>query len=543
MEYVGIDSYKFYPLSDVNGRNTGREIYSGENKLAAEYITYRKVGDHATNMPASVWFGTGKNIKESIKYKYDSCGNIAEIMQNGHLVARYKYDSLNRLVREDNKPMNKTVIFTYNTAGNITERCEYAFTSREGEELTELACTHYSYDYEGDRLVNYNGESVVYNALGNPTSYRGNAVEWQYGNRLTKFGTTTFAYDGAGRRVSKGNISFTYDSDGRLIKQSDGLEFIYDNSGVIGLKYGENTYFYRRDCQGNITALIDNNGAVVVEYKYDAWGNHEAEVASEEYVTLANLNPFRYRGYYYDSETGLYYLQSRYYDPTIGRFISPDSVDYLDPESINGLNLYIYCLNNPVMYIDQFGTSWASFWNSVGSWLKSNWEKVVSVVEIIAGAVALFIPGGQAVGSVLLSMGVTSMMSGYANELSGGAFLSGWVGGQISGLFAAIPGLGPVASAVMGFTGGFVGSVTTEIMDNALYNRGLSIPTIFISSLVVGFINSIFTVAAPKPVFGIKYGNKSFIPAIFGYLYYTSLVWGTRGFLTGTLGGFFPDIG
>ena len=143
------------------------------------------------------------------------------------------------------------------------------------------------------------------------------------------------------------------------------------------------------------------------------------------------------------------------------------------------------------MYIDQFGTSWASFWNSVGNWLKSNWEKVVSVVEIIAGAVALFIPGGQAVGSVLLSMGVTSMVSGYANELSGGAFLSGWVGGQISGLFAAIPGLGPAASAVMGFTGGFVGSVTTGIMDNALYNRGLSIPTIFISSLVVGFINSI----------------------------------------------------
>ena len=458
-------------------------------------------------------------------------------------MARYKYDSLNRLIREDNKPMNKTVIFTYDTAGNITERCEYAYTSKDGEELSELACTHYSYDYEGDRLVSYNSESVAYNVLGNPTIYRGNAIEWQYGNRLTKYGTTTFAYDGAGRRVSKGNISFTYDSDGRLIKQSDGLEFIYDNSGVIGLKYGENTYFYRRDCHGNIIALIDNSGNVVVEYKYDAWGNHEAEVASEEYVTLANLNPFRYRGYYYDSETGLYYLQSRYYDPTIGRFISPDSVDYLDPESINGLNLYIYCLNNPVMYIDQFGTSWASFWNSVGSWLKSNWEKVVSVVEIIAGAVALFIPGGQAVGSVLLSMGVTSMMSGYANELSGGAFLSGWVGGQISGLFAAIPGLGPVASAVMGFTGGFVGSVTTEIMDNALYNRGLSIPTIFISSLVVGFINSIFTVAAPKPVFGIKYGNKSFIPAIFGYLYYTSLVWGTRGFLTGTLGGFFPDIG
>ena len=270
-------------------------------------------------------------------------------------MARYKYDSLNRLIREDNKPMNKTVLFSYDTAGNITERCEYAFTSREGEELTELACTHYSYDYEGDRLISYNGESIAYNVLGNPTSYRGNATEWQYGNRLTKYGTTTFAYDGAGRRVSKGNISFTYDSNGRLLKQSNGLEFVYDNSGVIGVKYNGNTYFYRRDCQGNIIAILDSVGNVVVEYKYDAWGNHEAEVASEDYVTLASLNPFRYRGYYYDSETGLYYLQTRYYDPETGRFISRDSIEYADPETICGLNLYAYCGNNPVMNVDPSG--------------------------------------------------------------------------------------------------------------------------------------------------------------------------------------------
>ena len=251
--------------------------------------------------------------------------------------------------------MNKTVLFTYDTAGNITERCEYSFTSKEGEALEELACTHYSYDYEGDRLVNYNGESIAYNVLGNPTSYRGNAVEWQYGNRLTKYGTTTFAYDGAGRRVSKGSITFTYDSAGNLIKQSDGLEFVYDNSGVIGLKYSGNTYFYRRDCQGNIIALIDNNGAVVVEYKYDAWGNHEAMVADETYVALAEINPFRYRGYYYDSETDLYFLQTRYYDPEVGRFISRDSIEYAAPETICGLNLYAYCSNNPVMNVDPTG--------------------------------------------------------------------------------------------------------------------------------------------------------------------------------------------
>lgn len=244
LEYVGYDTYKFYPLTDVNDRNIGREIFNGENKIAGEYITYRKVGDHATGMPASIWFGGGNVIKDSINYKYDSCGNICEITQNGHIAARYRYDSLNRLIREDNKALNKTVVFTYDINGNITERCEYAYTTKDGEELSELTCAHYGYDYDGDKLVSYNGADITYNALGNPTNYRGNAITWQYGNRLTKFGTTTFAYNGAGRRVSKGNITFTYDSEGRLIKQSDGLEFIYDNSGVAGVKYNWDTRIY-----------------------------------------------------------------------------------------------------------------------------------------------------------------------------------------------------------------------------------------------------------------------------------------------------------
>ena len=93
----------------------------------------------------------------------------------------------------------------------------------------------------------------------------------------------------------------------------------------------------------------------MVKYKYDGWGNHEAEVAAEGYVALAEINPFRYRGYYYDTETGLYYLQTRYYDPEVGRFISRDSIEYAAPETINGLNLYAYCGNNPIMNVDPTG--------------------------------------------------------------------------------------------------------------------------------------------------------------------------------------------
>ncbi len=84
---------------------------------------------------------------------------------------------------------------------------------------------------------------------------------------------------------------------------------------------------------------------------------------------IGNLNPFRYRGYYYDTETGLYYLQTRYYDPELGRFISQDSLEYADPETINGLNLFAYCANNPIKYVDPTGCSWSSFWSKVGRFL------------------------------------------------------------------------------------------------------------------------------------------------------------------------------
>ena len=97
----------------------------------------------------------------------------------------------------------------------------------------------------------------------------------------------------------------------------------------------------------------------MVEYYYDAWGNHKVVDEKGDEITdqnnIGNLNPFRYRGYYYDTETGLYFLQTRYYDPEVGRFLNRDSVQYADPETINGLNLYAYCLNNPVEYVDPTG--------------------------------------------------------------------------------------------------------------------------------------------------------------------------------------------
>ena len=93
----------------------------------------------------------------------------------------------------------------------------------------------------------------------------------------------------------------------------------------------------------------------MVKYTYDAWGNTVTEVLDCNANAIAELNPFRYRGYYYDIETELYFLKSRYYDPELGRFMTIDDVSYLDPDTINGLNLYAYCGNNPVVNKDTNG--------------------------------------------------------------------------------------------------------------------------------------------------------------------------------------------
>ena len=174
-------------------------------------------------------------------------------------------------------------------------------------------------------------------------TYNGMNLSWDFRN-LVSIGNNTFVYDGLGRRISKNNINFTYDSDNRLIKQSNGLEFFYDNTGVAGFIYQSNIYIYRKNLLGDITDIIDNNGNIIVKYVYDAWGNHTPS-EEDKNNEIWNVNPFRYRSYYYDVETKLYYLESRYYDPETGRFINSSDLSglgRLDAE----YNLFKY-LDNP----------------------------------------------------------------------------------------------------------------------------------------------------------------------------------------------------
>ena len=225
-------------------------------------------------------------------------------------------------------------------------------------------------------------------------------------------------------------VLFLFNPQVRQKKQGCSDGFIYFNSGITALKYNGSTYFYRKDAQGNITALIDNSGNVVVRYMYDAWGNHTVrtndgtEIA--EATHIGNINPIRYRGYYYDTKIGLYYLQTRYYDPTTGRFVTIDGIAYADPESINGLNLYAYCGNNPVMNVDPNGTAW--------------WQWLLGIVIIVA--------------SVALSV-VTAGIATPISAALGGGMLGAIVGGAVAGAIGgAITGFG-ISIATQGIANGF----------------------------------------------------------------------------------------
>ena len=193
-------------------------------------------------------------------------------------------------------------------------------------------------------------------------------LEWERGRQLVNYGDfASFTYDAGGVRQSKtaNGVTTSYFTEGNRIhkeERSDGktLIYAYDASGLASITYNGTLYYVQKNFQGDIVALVDRDGNVVAKYVYDAWGNGKVCNASGTENTsssfIGNINPFRYRGYYYDAETGLYYLQTRYYDPQVGRFLNADSVDYIAPDLIGGLNLYAYCNNNPVMYSDPEGT-------------------------------------------------------------------------------------------------------------------------------------------------------------------------------------------
>ena len=263
----------------------------------------------------------------------------------------------------------------------MTSRKIYAYT--EGAVSTVQTQDLFTYRTDGwkDQLLSWNGKSYAYDAGGNPTVLRGMALTWGEGRRLKRIAATagevTFAYDSDGKRVRKtsgGNIT-TYYYNGNVLSglvrkaskdagttgMGTTVQFVYDTQGkpfMLRLN-GKTDYFYLYNGLGDITGLVDSSNQVVVRYQYNSWGK-VTSTQDTSGVSLATLNPFRYRKYVYDPETGLYCLGSRYYDPEVGRFVNADDTDviFAKPQELYHKNLYVYCDNNPVVREDQGGNLW-----------------------------------------------------------------------------------------------------------------------------------------------------------------------------------------
>ena len=320
-------------------------------------------------------YGTGSvtNLVASITqpgcncgYGYDDNGNIASATLNGKWTG-YTYDELGQLIQVNDHSDTRsgengtTWTYSYDLGGNILKKERFAYA----DTTTPLETVTYTYGDANwrDKLTAVNGNAIAYDAIGNPLNDGTWTYTWQNGRQLQKMQksgvTAEFVYNADGLRVQKtiNGVATKYTLHGKNIVHmtsgTDELHFFYDaqNRPAV-VVYNGMAYAYVKNLQGDIVAILDENGNAVVSYGYDAWGA-PLWCTGELAETLGKVQPFRYRGYVFDEETGLYYLRSRYYNPQWGRFANADAL--IGAGKLLSHNLFAYCSNCSVCYTDASG--------------------------------------------------------------------------------------------------------------------------------------------------------------------------------------------
>ena len=399
-------------------RLVNRVVHHGGFEVVNDTIQFGTNADgYTTNQVTQFNTESDGSYSATYQYTYDDKGNITQI-NDGTYTTKYYYDSQSQLIREDNPRAGKIWVWTYDAAGNIQSKKEYAYTTGTLGTATDTITYTYGNSTWGDLLTNYDGYSISYDSIGNPLNDGTWAYTWLQGRQLTRMTSNSspntywaFTYDANGLRASRTNGStvykYTYDA-GLLTLMScgdTGLGFTYDANGKpIAVNYSGSNYYYALNLQGDVVAILDNGGNPVVRYTYDAWGRH-LSISGTMASTLGQYNPFRYRGYIYDSETKLYYLQSRYYDPDIGRFINADSL--LNQESALGNNMFAYCFNNPINMADTTG--------------ELPFFLVTAAIGAVAGAVIGGIAAAQNGGDIWAGIGIGAVAGGLVGAGFGAA--------------------------------------------------------------------------------------------------------------------------
>ncbi len=363
---------------DSLARLTGKTVNTGTVTYNTTYGFLAGVNGSTTNK-----VGTITNNGATITYTYDANGNIETITQNGK-ITKYTYNELNEVIREDNQTLNQTITYAYDAGGNITSKTEYPYTT----ETVGTATKTYPYLYGDtnwkDKLTSYDGKPITYDAIGNPLTYNGYTYTWKGGRYLAGISgngnTITYKYNDNGIRTSKkvngattdyhlvGNL-VTYETNG-----TDSIYYTYDSDDdLVSMNLNGVEYYYIWNAQNDIIGLFDKTGTQVVNYTYDIWGK-VISITGRLANTVGVKNAYRYRGYRYNEEMELYYLQSRYYNSEFCRMLNADDTGILDNtlEDLTDRNLFAYCDNNPVMRKDNNGDSWG-FALAGGGTLGSAW--------------------------------------------------------------------------------------------------------------------------------------------------------------------------
>ena len=356
------------------------------------------------NSSTTTKVGTITNQGVGITYTYDANGNI-ETITNNNQQTKYYYDELNEVIREDNQGQNKTITYTYDAGGNITQKVEYPYTT--GTLGTPTKTYNYTYGDTNwkDKLTSFDGKALTYDAIGNPLTYDGWAYTWEEGRQLASMSKTgqnlSFKYNDSGIRTQKtvNGVTTKYYLNGDKVTLEDNgtdkIYYSYDATGnLVSMNLNGTEYYYIRNAQGDIIGLFDSAGTQVVGYTYDSWGKLISTTGTLA-STVGAKNPYLYRGYRSDTETGLYYLQSRYYSPDWGRFVNADA----EGGQVGALlshNVFAYCLNNPVNMSDPSG-----FMPTWAKWALGIVAVAVAIIaipyEILAAAGTAIVTAGAAV--------------------------------------------------------------------------------------------------------------------------------------------------
>ena len=280
----------------------------------------------------------------------------------------------------------------YDNYGNITKKNGKAYTYGDAKWK--------------DLLTGFDGKTIEYDAQGNPVKYLGHTLTWEKGRQLKKFDNIEYTYNANGIRTSKkmNGVLHTYTLDGtKILRETWGgnaLVPLYDNEdSVCGILYNNIPYYFIKNLQGDVIAIVDQDAKTVARYSYDAWG---VCTVTQDSVGIATVNPFRYRSYYFDEEIGLYYLQSRYYNAGVGRFINVDSIDFVINRAQYSIccdNLYSYCANNSIMNTDPSGAAGITI-------------AIIVIALLLAGVV-----GG------IIKVKALQDTESYKNTIGGGQFL------------------------------------------------------------------------------------------------------------------------